>query len=211
MTGVQTCALPIFKIVRGDRNTNRSVIAKGILRNVGEYDREGTTYYFPNYPYNDLRKDPFLLQKNNAYNSECITWVFSCLTTGTYEYTDCYTNTLVSANMTAGEDFTICSLTTPRAILPGAITTPNAQQYDTYYLSSDGIIAKFSYVDSITSTTKRITLYGTALDVILISALNPLALLTTKHRAAVIQVEVGTVPDIEFRIGGFTLRKVGSS
>jgi hypothetical protein len=30
-----------YKIVRGDRGTNKSVIAKGILRNVGKYNREG--------------------------------------------------------------------------------------------------------------------------------------------------------------------------
>lgn len=36
-----------FKIVRGDRNANSSIVAKGILRNVGKYEREETTYYFP--------------------------------------------------------------------------------------------------------------------------------------------------------------------
>ena len=55
-----------FKIVRGDRNTNSSIIGKGVLRNVGKYNREGTDYYFPNYPYNDLRQDPFLLTTSNA-------------------------------------------------------------------------------------------------------------------------------------------------
>ena len=41
------------------------------MRNVGEYKREGTSFYFPNYPYNDLRVDPFLLQENNAYDAVC--------------------------------------------------------------------------------------------------------------------------------------------
>ena len=34
-----------FKIVRGNRSTNKSIIAKGILRNVGKYKREETEYY----------------------------------------------------------------------------------------------------------------------------------------------------------------------
>lgn len=55
-----------FKIARGDRNTNSSIIGKGVLRNVGKYNREGTEYYFPNYPYNDLREDPFLLTTSNS-------------------------------------------------------------------------------------------------------------------------------------------------
>lgn len=179
-----------FKIVRGDRNTNKSIVAKGILRNVGEYDREGTKYYFPNYPYNDLREDPFLLEKNNAYNSQCITWLFTCTTSGTYQYTDCYTNSSSTAIMTAGEDFQICSITKPVANT-GAITTPNALQYDTYYVSCDGVIVKFAYTDPITLATDRVTLvFG---------------------QARTVQVEVGTVPDIEFHIGGYTLRQLGSS
>lgn len=60
-----------FKILRGNRNSNKSIIAKGILRNVNEYTKNNKTYYFPNYPYNDLREDPFLNSTNNAYINEC--------------------------------------------------------------------------------------------------------------------------------------------
>ncbi len=60
-----------FKIVRGDRSTNKSIVAKGILRNVGSYTKEEETYYYPNYPYNDLNEDPFLNSKNNAYSDVC--------------------------------------------------------------------------------------------------------------------------------------------
>jgi hypothetical protein len=48
-----------FKILRGNRAANKSIIAKGILHNVGESDYDGETYLYPNYPYNDLRPDPF--------------------------------------------------------------------------------------------------------------------------------------------------------
>ena len=49
-----------FKIVRGNRANNKSVVAKGLFTNVGKYTRDEQTYYYPNYPYNDLRADPFL-------------------------------------------------------------------------------------------------------------------------------------------------------
>ncbi|HLS52994.1 MAG TPA: hypothetical protein VK031_03410, partial [Tissierellaceae bacterium] len=50
-----------FKILRGNRRNNKSVIAKGLINNVGVYsDEKGRTRYYPNYPYNDLRADPFL-------------------------------------------------------------------------------------------------------------------------------------------------------
>lgn len=60
-----------IKIIRGNRGTNKSIIGKGILRNVGKYEREGEEYYFPNYPYNDISQDPFLNEVNNAWTAEC--------------------------------------------------------------------------------------------------------------------------------------------
>jgi len=60
-----------IKIIRGNRGTNKSIIGKGILRNVGKYGREGEEYYFPNYPYNDISEDPFLNKINNAWSAEC--------------------------------------------------------------------------------------------------------------------------------------------
>lgn len=180
-----------FKIVRGDRNANSSIVAKGILRNVGKYEREGTDYYFPNYPYNDLREDPFLLEKNNAYNQECITYVFTCATDGLYEYTDCYTNSLESASMTAGTEYTVCSLTVPVEIAGTFSAPPNAIQYDTYFVKCDGIVVKFGYVDATTSNTEYITL------------------ITAQSRT--LQVEAGTVPNVAFRIGGYTLKLVAES
>lgn len=49
-----------FKIVRGNRANSKSIIAKGLINNVGKYTRDEQTYFYPNYPYNDLRADPFL-------------------------------------------------------------------------------------------------------------------------------------------------------
>jgi hypothetical protein len=53
-----------YEILRASREGNRSVIAKGLLNNVGEYtipselsDKKGL---YPNFPFNDVRPNPFL-------------------------------------------------------------------------------------------------------------------------------------------------------
>lgn len=124
-----------FKIVRGDRNTNKSIVAKGILRNVGKYEREGTEYYFPNYPYNDLTEDPFLLEKSNAYNAECNVYEFTTSTDGTYSYTDCYTNETKTEEVVANVLTRVCSITVPD-VAATLIGTISKLDYDTYELSS---------------------------------------------------------------------------
>lgn len=60
-----------YKIVRADRGVNKSIIAKGMLRNVGKYEKEQQTYYYPNYPYNDVKGDVFLNSVNNAWSAQC--------------------------------------------------------------------------------------------------------------------------------------------
>lgn len=51
-----------YEILRGSREGNKTVIAKGLLNNMGSYEREdnGEIAYYQNYPYNDLNFDPFL-------------------------------------------------------------------------------------------------------------------------------------------------------
>ena len=51
-----------YRILRGTRNGNKTVIAKGMINNMHEYEVPGSTkgHLMPNYPYNDLRDDPFL-------------------------------------------------------------------------------------------------------------------------------------------------------
>lgn len=49
-----------FKITRANRAGNESIKAKGMLFNVGTYSRDNQSYYYPNYPFNDLRPDPFI-------------------------------------------------------------------------------------------------------------------------------------------------------
>ena len=55
-----------YEILRASRLGNKSIIAKGLINNMGSYQLPGekgedeTTIYFQNYPFNDLRKDPYL-------------------------------------------------------------------------------------------------------------------------------------------------------
>ena len=73
-----------WKLVRGNRSGNNSIVAKGLLYDMWEYDRidkdenfaifEGgvcsenpTKAYFPNYPFNDLSPDPFLTNEYSWY------------------------------------------------------------------------------------------------------------------------------------------------
>jgi hypothetical protein len=55
-----------FKILRGNRANNKSVVAKGIFYNVGKYNKDNIDYFYPNYPYNDLSSDPFISADSNA-------------------------------------------------------------------------------------------------------------------------------------------------
>jgi uncharacterized protein (TIGR02145 family) len=116
-----------FKIVRGNRNTNKSIVAKGMLRNVATYQRQEQTLYYPNYPYNDLNEDPFLNATTNAYDSlgQSQVWIVQCKETGTYEYTDTVTGKLVSCiPMKAGENYEFCSLTRPKYLTGKACIGP---------------------------------------------------------------------------------------
>jgi uncharacterized protein (TIGR02145 family) len=101
-----------FKILRGDRGTNKSIVAKGILRNVGEYKREEQSFYFPNYPYNDLNEDPFLTETNNKFG-DIKAWLVIPKEDGIFEYTDVITGLPIEEEMKVGTNYEFCSLTRP--------------------------------------------------------------------------------------------------
>jgi hypothetical protein len=113
-----------FKIVRGDRSTNRSIVGKGIVRNIGKYTRSaaegqpstGTTFMFPNYPYNDLRQDPFLLSKNNAFVNQCYKYNVTILTAGSVQYTNCNDGQATTYEALAPGTISLCSTTPPIAL-----------------------------------------------------------------------------------------------
>jgi hypothetical protein len=70
LTNEEKNSIAGFKIVRGNRANNKSIVAKGIMRNVGQYTKDNTTYYFPNYPYNSVQQDPFIT--GTLYNSDSL-------------------------------------------------------------------------------------------------------------------------------------------
>lgn len=149
LTKEQKSQIAGFKIVRGDRGTNKSIVAKGILRNVGKYEREGTSYYYPNYPYNDLREDPFLLRENNAYNSQCNIYKIDVTSAGTIEYTDCTTGLVKTMRVPVGIFESICSLSLPTVVIgSGAVVTFTLCPFDTYQLTSASS-TQFSYIGPI--------------------------------------------------------------
>lgn len=64
-----------YEILRGTRNGNKTIIAKGIINNMGQYTIEGgspKTGLYPNYPYNDLRPDPFLSTSVTSWNNPTV-------------------------------------------------------------------------------------------------------------------------------------------
>jgi hypothetical protein len=125
-----------FKIVRGNRNTNKSIVAKGMLRNVGTYQRQDQTLYYPNYPYNDLNTDPFLLANSNSYAvlGQTEPWMVVCTESGDYSYFEPETGEQVIKQMVAGQTYEFCSLTRP-IYLSGKATIGPAN-YDVWYVSN---------------------------------------------------------------------------
>lgn len=118
-----------YKIVRGDRSTNKSIVAKGILRNVGSYVKEEETYYYPNYPYNDLKEDVFLNSNNNAYFDVCQSFDITVLAfnkedeLGPYmeiRYIDCNTNKESFQKYYQKGTFKICSISKPTFLGTGS-------------------------------------------------------------------------------------------
>ncbi len=59
-----------FELVRGNRVNNKSVVAKGLLYDVGSFEdvKSGKKFYYPNYPYNDLRPDAFIKSTPDWYD-----------------------------------------------------------------------------------------------------------------------------------------------
>jgi hypothetical protein len=128
LTPEQKDDIVAFKIIRADRGTNKSIVAKGILRNVNTYEREEETYYYPNYPYNDLNPDPFLNTTNNAYSQICDGYSVFIDTLGLdpaggpsfaeVEYTDCNTNKTTKKKYFAIGQYPLCSIGKPTILGP---------------------------------------------------------------------------------------------
>ena len=59
-----------YELVRGNRVNNKSVVAKGLIYDVGSFEdvKSGKKYYYPNYPYNDLRPDRYIKSTPDWYD-----------------------------------------------------------------------------------------------------------------------------------------------
>jgi hypothetical protein len=129
LTDEQKAEIVGFKILRGDRATNKSIIGKGILRNVGEYTREDQSFFFPNYPYNDLSADPFLNSSNNAWSQLCEKFIINVLTLPsvtalgvpclTVRYVSCENNKEATIEYTTLGNQYLCSIGKPLITSPG--------------------------------------------------------------------------------------------
>tara|TARA_R110000782_G_scaffold74248_1_gene148406 strand:- start:901 stop:6027 length:5127 start_codon:yes stop_codon:yes gene_type:complete len=178
LTSEQKSEIAGYKIVRGDRNTNRSIIGKGILRNVGKYKREDQSYYYPNYPYNDLNKDPFLNTTNNAWSQISDSFTINVISFNlpvgnpTYlevKYSDPNTNKPATEQYKTKGIKTLCSVGVPiiqgiglknsMVTVPGGLYKPavncigtvSYSNYDKYYISTTGSSAgwRASWEDAI--------------------------------------------------------------
>jgi len=150
-----------FKIVRGNRGTNKSIIAKGILRNVNSYKREEQEFYFPNYPYNDLNEDPFLNSSNNAWLATAEPWLIvgEALEDGKIiiEYTDCNSGKLTTrSDLTVGQIIEICAITRPITLQGTALIGPG--NYDVWYSSACGGCRGYEYIWSDPFTNNNLPL-----------------------------------------------------
>lgn len=58
-----------YRIVRGNRVGHKSIVAKGLIYDVWDYNKNNKHYYYPNYPYNDLRQDKFIGKSINTYET----------------------------------------------------------------------------------------------------------------------------------------------
>lgn len=57
-----------YRIVRGNRVGNESIVAKGLLFDMWSYSKNNDTLYYANYPYNDLRRDNFIAPDDSTYS-----------------------------------------------------------------------------------------------------------------------------------------------
>ena len=140
LTADQKSDIVGFKIVRGDRGTNRSIIAKGILRNVNAYTRQDQEYYYANYPYNQVSgADSFIQENNNAWNYKSKAWLVympdAAITVlpgvdditvvnegdGIFQYTSVSNGKVTKATISPNCIIEVCSLTRP-VYLTGVMT-----------------------------------------------------------------------------------------
>lgn len=163
LTAEQKADIVGFKIVRGDRTDNKSIVAKGILRNVGKYKRDDQDFYYPNYPYNDLREDPFIDSVNNAFSLTTKSWLIICSETGIIQIGDPNSNKPKKQPITAGVTYEICSTTRPITLSGKALIGPS--DYDVIFVIAIGCRGfRPTWTDPFSDTNEPFTLRSHFID-----------------------------------------------
>jgi hypothetical protein len=76
ITEEQRLRIKGYKLVRGNRVGNKSIIAKGLLYNIWNYTEktddcgDGNKYFFPSYPFNDTSNDELISSTKDHYDYE---------------------------------------------------------------------------------------------------------------------------------------------
>ena len=211
LTSDQKADIVGFKIVRGDRSVNKSIVAKGILRNVGEYTREEQSFYFPNYPYNDLNKDPFLTTTNNAYQSECQPFDITInelgsnpvtgLPSARVQYYDCNNNKIVYKDYTSLQNDVICAVQKP-VIIVGKGTVGYAN-YDVYIIDSGALTSwEAQWDDRYLGITQQ-TVYSDEIRIEVVAGTLPVCIDNCDGNA--VQIEFVNAVRADISCGGTTL------
>ena len=114
-----------YRIIRADRGVNKSIVAKGMLRNVGKYKKDDQNFFYPNYPYNDLKEDPFISSVNNAWTEECEEYTIEVLSIPEQpdgesyieiEFINCNTNKSETRKIVEIGLYKQCSISKPKFI-----------------------------------------------------------------------------------------------
>lgn len=75
ITNEEKLSITGYKIVRGNRVSNKSIVAKGLIYDMWKYKQKDDSLYstintyYPNYPFNDLRADPYLGKAGTPYTA----------------------------------------------------------------------------------------------------------------------------------------------
>jgi hypothetical protein len=162
LTEEQKSQIAGFKIVRGNRANNKSIVAKGLFYNVGKYGKEGSTYYYPNYPYNDVGEDPFINTNTNYVPSTGtgISSSFNCkeyiIVAGDSDVSVSYTTCdgiTSTVSITANSQLTLCSSTEPAAdgiatVTPDGFCDESGGEIDEVVSSTQVALNGFATQDS---------------------------------------------------------------
>ncbi len=61
-----------YRIVRGNRQGNKTIVAKGLLYDMWSYVKDNKVYHYANYPYNDISPDNFIANTKTTYDQDSL-------------------------------------------------------------------------------------------------------------------------------------------